>query len=112
MGSYYGFLKAPVWEHPTKTGSIPRQIPSQAWYLKSLQSILLAGLIPFAVIFIDLLSVFQSLWQDKSGYYYVFGFLAVVCVLLTVTIAEVTVVSVYARLCAEDHRWWWHSFIV
>lgn len=111
-GSYYGFLKAPVWEHPTKTGSVPRQIPSQVWYLKSLQSILLAGLIPFAVIFIELLYVFQSLWQDKSGYYYVFGFLSICSLLLLITIAEVTIVSVYIQLCNENYHWWWQSFLV
>lgn len=111
-GSYYGYWKAAAWEHPTKTAAIARQVPKQAWYIKSLQSILLAGLIPFAVIFIELLYVFQSLWQDKSGYYYVFGFLAVVSVILIVTIAEVTIVTVYVQLCAENHNWWWQSFLV
>ncbi|CAM1511216.1 Fc.00g087290.m01.CDS01 [Cosmosporella sp. VM-42] len=112
VGSSYGFLKAGTWDHPTKTIAIPRQVPQQAWYIKSLQSILLAGLIPFAVIFIELLFVFQSVWQDKSGYYYVFGFLAVVSVILMVTIAEVTVVTIYIQLCSENYHWWWQSFLV
>ncbi|KAK8128552.1 Nonaspanin [Apiospora sp. TS-2023a] len=111
-GAWYGFVRTGAWEHPTKTSSIPRQIPHQAWYAKSIQSILLAGLIPFAVIFIELLFVFQSMWQDKSGYYYVFGFLAVVSVILIVTIAEVTVVTVYIQLCSENYHWWWQSFFV
>ena len=112
IGSSYGYVKAGAWEHPTKTTTIARQVPQQAWYLKSLQATLLAGLIPFAVIFIELLFVFQSLWQDKSGYYYVFGFLAVVSVILVVTIAEVTVVTIYIQLCQENHHWWWQSFMV
>lgn len=111
-GSYYGYLRAGAWEHPTRTATISRQVPQQAWYIKSLQSILLAGLIPFAVIFIELLFVFQSMWQDKSGYYYVFGFLAVVSIILVVTIAEVTVVTVYIQLCSENYHWWWQSFFV
>lgn len=111
-GSSYGYLKAPTWEHPTKTSAIARQIPQQSWYIKSMQSILLAGLIPFAVIFIELLFVFQSVWQDKSGYYYVFGFLAVVSLILIVTIAEVTVVTIYIQLCSENYHWWWQSFFV
>lgn len=111
-GSYYGFLRAGAWEHPTRTTTIARQVPQQAWYIKSMQSILLAGLIPFAVIFIELLFVFQSMWQDKSGYYYVFGFLAVVSIILVVTIAEVTVVTVYIQLCSENYHWWWQSFFV
>ncbi|RYP61214.1 hypothetical protein DL769_007808 [Monosporascus sp. CRB-8-3] len=112
IGSWYGFVRTGAWEHPTKTSTIPRQIPRQAWYIKSLQSILLAGLIPFAVIFIELIFVFQSVWQDKSGYYYVFGFLAVVSIILILTIAEVTVVTVYIQLCSENHNWWWQSFFV
>lgn len=111
-GSYYGYVRARVWEHPTKTAAVARQIPVQPWYAKTLPSVLLAGLIPFVVMFIELLYVFQSLWQDKSGYYYVFGFLAVVSVILIVTIAEVTVVTVYMQLCAENYNWWWQSFMV
>ncbi|KAH8680919.1 endomembrane protein 70 [Xylariales sp. PMI_506] len=112
IGAHYGFVKTGAWEHPTKTSSIPRQIPRQAWYIKSIQSVLLAGLIPFAVIFVELLFVFQSMWQDKSGYYYVFGFLAVVSVILVLTIAEVTIVTVYVQLCSENYHWWWQSFMV
>ncbi|KAK9422691.1 putative Endomembrane protein 70 [Seiridium unicorne] len=112
VGSWYGFVRSGAWEHPTKTSTIPRQIPQQAWYIKTLQAVLLAGLIPFAVIFIELLFVFQSMWQDKSGYYYVFGFLAVVSVILILTIAELTVVTVYIQLCSENYHWWWQSFMV
>ena len=45
--------------------------------------------------------VFKSLWQDKTGYYYVFGFLAVVGVVLIAVIMEVTVIVVYIQLCSE-----------
>ncbi|RKU47526.1 hypothetical protein DL546_005126 [Coniochaeta pulveracea] len=112
-GSYYGHHNAGPWTHPTKTSPIPRQIPRQGWYgAHPLRTAVLAGAIPFAVIFIELLFVFQSLWQDKSGYYYLFGFLAVICLLLSLTIAEVTVVTIYAQLCAENYHWWWQSFLV
>lgn len=111
-GSWYGYMRTGAWEHPTKTTTLPRQLPIQAWYIRAPQSILLAGLIPFAVIFIELLFVFQSLWQDKSGYYYVFGFLSIVSIILILTIAEVTIVTIYIKLCSEDYNWWWHSFFV
>lgn len=100
-GSWVGYYRSQAWEHPTKTNSIPRQIPEQSWYTKSIYAVLLAGLIPFAVIFIELLFVFRSLWQDKSGYYYVFGFLSVVSLVLIVTVIEVTIVATYLQLCAE-----------
>ncbi|TLD38462.1 multispanning membrane protein [Venturia nashicola] len=113
VGSWYGFVMVGAWEHPVKPTVIPRQIPVQSWYMKSaLQTILVAGLIPFAVVFIELLFVFKSIWLDKSGYYYVFGFLAVVCGILIITVIEVTVVATYIQLCSENYHWWWHSFFV
>jgi transmembrane 9 superfamily member 2/4 len=99
-GSWAGYRSKP-WEHPTKTTSIPRQIPASAWYTKSVYTILIAGLVPFAVIFIELMFVFRSLWQDKSGYYYVFGFLSAVSLVLLLTVIEVTIVATYIQLCAE-----------
>lgn len=112
FGHFYGFEKSPVWEHPTRTTAIPRQIPMQPWYIRPVRSVLLAGLIPFAVIFIELLFVFQSVWQDKSGYYYVFGFLSLIFTILLVTICEVTIVTIYICLAHENYNWWWHSFFV
>ena len=101
VGSYYGYVKSGVYSHPIKATVIPRQVPQQAWYLRSVQAALIAGLVPFAVIFIELLFVFQSLWSDKSGYYYVFGFLAVVSTILILAVMETTVIAVYIQLCAE-----------
>ena len=111
-GSWYGFHHSSPYEHPTKTNSIPRQIPEQPWYMRRIYTILLAGLIPFAVIFIELLFVFRSIWQDKSGYYYVFGFLSVVSLVCIVTIIEVTIVATYIQLCAENYNWWWQSVFI
>jgi transmembrane 9 superfamily protein 2/4 len=112
VGSWYGYVRAGPWEHPTKTTTLPRQIPIVPWYIRGPQSVLIAGLIPFAVIFIELLFVFQSMWQDKSGYYYVFGFLSVVSIILILSIAEVTIVTIYIKLSCEDYNWWWHSFFI
>ncbi len=100
-GSWYGYLKGGAYSHPIKATAIPRQIPLQAWYARPVQAALIAGLIPFAVIFIELLFVFQSLWSDKSGYYYVFGFLAVVSTILILAVMEVTIIAVYIQLCSE-----------
>ena len=113
VGSWYGFDRSSPYEHPTKTSSIPRQIPAQPWYIsRTLYSVLLAGLVPFAVIFIELLFVFRNMWQDKSGYYYVFGFLTVVSIVHFVTIVEVSIVATYVQLCAENYHWWWQSIFV
>lgn len=104
IGSYVGYVRVGAWEHPIKTNAIPRQIPVNSWNstARTVQSTLLAGLIPFAVIFIELLFIFRNVWQDKTGFYYVFGFMAVVSGILLITIIEVTVVAVYMRLCSEE----------
>lgn len=112
VGSWYGYVRVGTWDHPVKPNAIPRQIPAQSWYGRSIQAALLYGLVPFAVIFIELMFVFQSLWQDKSGYYYVFGFLAVVSLILIITIVETTIIATYVQLCAENYHWWWQSFFV
>ena len=101
VGSWFGYVRATPWEHPLKTNAIARQIPPQPWYLRSPFGPLLTGLIPFAVLFIELLFVFKNLWQDKSGYYYVFGFLSAVSAVLLVTVVEVTVIATYSQLCSE-----------
>lgn len=101
IGSWFGYVRANPWDHPLKTNAIPRQIPLQPWYLRSPAGPLLTGLIPFAVLFIELLFVFRNLWQDKSGYYYVFGFLSAVSAVLMVTVVEVTVIATYSQLCSE-----------
>jgi transmembrane 9 superfamily member 2/4 len=100
-GSWYSFMKSGSYTHPIKATSIPRQIPQQAWYARPLQAALIAGLIPFAVIFIELLFVFQSLWSDKASYYYVFGFLAVISVILILVVMETTTIAIYIQLCSE-----------
>ena len=111
-GSFVGYYRSPAWEHPTKTSAIPRQIPESSWYAKSLYTILLAGLVPFAVVYIELLFVFRSLWLDKSAYYYAFGFLAIVSLLCIVAVVQVTIVATYTQLSAENYHWWWQSFLV
>ncbi|KAJ5769809.1 uncharacterized protein N7511_001860 [Penicillium nucicola] len=111
LGSWAGYVRATPWEHPLKTNAIPRQIPIQPWYLRSPIGPLLTGLVPFAVLFIELLFVFKNLWQDKTGYYYVFGFLSAVSTVLMVTVVEVTVIATYSQLCSENYHWWWQSFL-
>ncbi|KAK2802269.1 hypothetical protein FQN50_007450 [Emmonsiellopsis sp. PD_5] len=110
VGSWFGYMRTKPWEHPTRTNAIARQIPPQSWYLRSVHGTLLTGLVPFAVLFVELLFVFRNLLQDKSGYYYVFGYLSVVCTILLITVAEVTIIATYSQLCGENHRWWWQSF--
>ena len=63
----------------------------------------------FGAVFVELFFILTSICLDQ--YYYVFGFLLVVVVVLFVTCAEITIVLCYFQLCArEDYRWWWQAF--
>lgn len=116
VGSYYGFYRIAPYLHPTRTSSTPRHIPKEplnaAWYTRNhLLLSILSGLVPFAVLFIELMFVFKSLYLDKSSYYYVFGFLSIITLLLAITIGETVIITLYIQLCAENYHWWWTSFL-
>ncbi|KAH6779379.1 Endomembrane protein 70 protein family [Perilla frutescens var. hirtella] len=108
VGSYVGFKK-PAIEHPVKTNKIPRQIPEQAWYMNPIFSILIGGILPFGAVFIELFFILTSIWLHQ--FYYIFGFLFLVLLILIVTCAEITVVLCYFQLCSEDYLWWWRSYL-
>ncbi|KAF3779908.1 Transmembrane 9 superfamily member 8 [Nymphaea thermarum] len=108
VGSYIGFKK-PVIEDPVKTNKIPRQIPEQAWYMNPLFSILIGGILPFGAVFIELFFILTSIWLHQ--FYYIFGFLFIVFLILIVTCAEITIVLCYFQLCSEDYLWWWRSYL-
>ncbi|KXS10178.1 hypothetical protein M427DRAFT_62914 [Gonapodya prolifera JEL478] len=108
VGAYFGF-KQPRIDQPVRTNQIPRQIPDLPSYLRPAASVLMAGILPFAAVFIELFFIMSSIWNHRI--YYVFGFLGAVGVVLTVTCSEVAVLMCYFQLCAEDYNWWWRSFL-
>uniref|UniRef100_A0A7C8ZPH8 Transmembrane 9 superfamily member n=1 Tax=Opuntia streptacantha TaxID=393608 RepID=A0A7C8ZPH8_OPUST len=108
VGSYLGFKKPPI-EDPVKTNKIPRQIPEQAWYMKPIFSILIGGILPFGAVFIELFFILTSIWLNQ--FYYIFGFLFIVFLILIITCAEITIVLCYFQLCSEDYHWWWRAYL-
>lgn len=111
IGSYVGSRVTPT-TVPTRVSVIPRQIPSQRRYKGLIPSVLLGGLLPFLVIFVELRFVYNSVWQTKSIYYYMYGFFALVFFVLQITVMEMSIVITYFQLNTEDYRWWWKSFLV
>ena len=81
--------------------------------------ILLGGILPFGSIFIEVLVnsrvllfhlmpiyryfVFTSFWAYKI--YYVFGFMLLVFIILSIVTICATIVCTYFLLNAEDYRW-------
>jgi len=109
LGAFFGYKQEPM-KYPTKQlNVIPKHIPEQPWYLGTTFTVLVGGILPFGACFVEFFFILSSMWMNQ--YYYVFGFTALVFVILIVTCAEITVVLCYFQLCSEDYHWWWRSFL-
>jgi transmembrane 9 superfamily member 2/4 len=105
LGGMYGTRASHI-AYPVRTNQIAREIPPRSypsWFL-----VLGAGTLPFGTLFIELFFILSSLWLGR--FYYVFGFLLIVFLLLVIICGEVSVVLTYMHLCVEDWRWWWKAF--
>lgn len=96
-------------QYPTRTNQIPRHIPPPHWASHPVVLFLAAGLLPFGTIFVELYFAMTSIWQGY--FYYIFGFLFLVGILTVIITIEVSIVTTYVQLCAEDYLWWWRSFV-
>jgi transmembrane 9 superfamily protein 2/4 len=108
VGSYFGYRAEKV-EVPTKTNQISRVVPDVPYYAKLPISMLLAALLPFGSIRIELFFIMSALWLHQL--YYIMGFLMAVLLILVATTSMLAMVLCYLQLCSEDHRWWWKSFL-
>lgn len=107
FGAYAGFRK-PTIDLPVRISQIPRAIPEQLWFSQPLFTSLVGGILPFGAVFTELFFIMSSLWLHQ--FYYLFGFLGLVLVILMVTCAEISIALTYFQLTAEDYTWWWTSF--
>jgi transmembrane 9 superfamily protein 2/4 len=107
IGSFFGYRAKKI-DVPTKTNQIARFVPELPWYNTPPVSFLLAGILPFGSVCIELFFILSALWLHQI--YYVMGFLLAVLLILAATCAQVAIVMNYLQLCGEDHRWWWKSF--
>lgn len=106
-GAYFGNKQKAI-ELPVRTNPLPRRIPTLPAYQHPLVRCLAGGVLPFGAIFTELFFIMSSLWHHQ--FYYLFGFLALVLLVLLVTCAEISVTLTYFQLTAEDYSWWWNSF--
>lgn len=58
----------------------------------------ISGIVPFIVIYVELLFVYKSLWLEKTTFYYLYGFLLANIVLLCVVVCEISIIGCYLTL--------------
>ncbi|KAG5419000.1 TMN2 [Candida metapsilosis] len=102
--------KRPLLDVPVRTNQIPRQIPQQPWYLKSIPVTLISGIFPFGSIAVEMYFIYSSLWFNKI--FYMFGFLFFCFLLMIMTTGLITVLMVYYTLCSENYKWQWRSMFI
>eukprot|EP00301_Raphidiophrys_heterophryoidea_P019786 c4639_g1_i1.p1 GENE.c4639_g1_i1~~c4639_g1_i1.p1 ORF type:complete len:647 (-),score=159.94 c4639_g1_i1:84-1973(-) len=107
-GSWVGYLK-PAIKPPVRVNPLPRETVAPNSWISSLLTVLLGGVLPFGVVFVEVFFILSSIWLDQ--YYYAFFFLFAVLVMLCVTCAEISIVLCYFQLCRQDYHWWWRAFL-
>lgn len=107
IGAFIGY-KQKAFEFPVRTNQIPREIPNSSIFSNVLFG-LGSGILPFGVVFMELVFILNSIWQNEIFYF--FGFLGAVFLILVLTCAEVSIVLTYLQLSKESYHWWWPAYI-
>lgn len=109
LGGIAGKNSQSEFQAPCRTNKYPREIPKLPWYRKTLPQMAMAGFLPFSAIFIELYYIFASVWGHQI--YTIYSILFIVFIILLIVTAFGNVALTYFQLAAEDHEWWWRSFL-
>jgi transmembrane 9 superfamily member 2/4 len=107
-GAYIGYKRKPV-EFPVRTNQIPRQIPPPPFHTPQWVYIVLAGILPFGTVFMELVFLLNAVAQSQI--LYVFGLVSIVFLILIVTCVEMSIVFTYLTLSNENWAWNWQAFL-
>ncbi|KAK6203453.1 uncharacterized protein RJT21DRAFT_119617 [Scheffersomyces amazonensis] len=102
--------KRPLISVPVRTNQIPRQIPQQPWYLRTIPIMLISGIFPFGSIAVEMYFIYSSIWFNRI--FYMFGFLFFCFLLMILTTSLISVLTIYYTLCSENYKWQWKSWFV
>ncbi|KAJ3677066.1 hypothetical protein LUZ60_002790 [Juncus effusus] len=109
LGGIAGKNSKVEFQAPTRTTKYPREIPPLPWYRGAAPQMVMAGFLPFSAIYIELYYIFASVWGHRI--YTIYSILFIVFIILIIVTAFITVSLTYFQLAAEDHEWWWRSFL-
>ncbi|KAI4319241.1 hypothetical protein MLD38_032866 [Melastoma candidum] len=109
LGGIAGKNSKAEFQAPCRTTKYPREVPPLPWYRGALPQMAMAGFLPFSAIYIELYYIFASVWGHRI--YTIYSILFIVFIILLIVTAFITVALTYFQLAAEDHQWWWRSFL-
>ncbi|KAI3895373.1 hypothetical protein MKX03_032586 [Papaver bracteatum] len=109
LGGIAGKNSKSEFQAPVRTTKYPREIPPLPWYRSTIPQMAMAGFLPFSAIYIELYYIFASVWGHRI--YTIYSILFIVFIILLIVTAFITVALTYFQLAAEDHEWWWRSFL-
>nr|XP_011463508.1 PREDICTED: transmembrane 9 superfamily member 2 [Fragaria vesca subsp. vesca] len=109
LGGIAGKNSKAEFHAPCRTTKYPREIPTLPWYRTTVPQMAMAGFLPFSAIYIELYYIFASVWGHRI--YTIYSILFIVFLILLIVTAFITVALTYFQLAAEDHEWWWRSFL-
>ncbi|KAH8491946.1 hypothetical protein H0E87_021515 [Populus deltoides] len=109
MGGIIGKNSKAEFQAPCRTAENPREIPPLRWYRQTIPQMAIAGFLPFILIQTELYYIFASVWGHRIYTFY--SFLFIIFITLLIVTALITATLTHLQLAAEDHRWWWRSFL-
>lgn len=82
--------------------------------------VILCGLFPFAIIYVEMQYIYKSVWLEKTTFYYFYGFLLGNIVLLCIVVCEVSLLGCFVimkmnkkdRKTATSDGWRWRCFLM
>ena len=102
-----GFRQSEI-SFPVRVNKIPRVVPHQTFFSKTVFGLLVGGGLPFGCIFLQMFFILNSIWGHAT--YYMFGFLFIVFLLLLLISCLNTILLAYFHLCTENYNWQWRAF--
>jgi len=91
-----------------KLPKIARPIPALPFYHKPWFTIIMAGLLPFSAMNVELYYAFSAIWGQQT--YNMYGMIFMMFIMMLNMTACISITLTYFQLNALDYRWWWRSF--
>jgi hypothetical protein len=109
LGAILGKNWSTPFPSPCGATKIPREVPHVPWYRSPVSMMVMAGLMPFSSIFLEIHALFGAIWGHRI--FEVYEILAIVFVILNLVTIITAMAAIYFQLNVENYHWWWNSML-